>query len=194
MIAVLSDKDGNVLWQSPPKQYGVDGTAFGWLGKQSDRTVDEHFQVGADIAAATDRIDVVLTPSPHNRFVDDVKIIIGMGQTIADFIQKIADATKTDNPPKQSGSPPPFFSDAFVAHLYQATNGGPPPPPSRMGAHVTPQQIPFNTPTMIRVEASDPATSVPITGQVGPRSSSLRSERARAESAPPAGSACEPGL
>jgi hypothetical protein len=118
----------------------------------------------ADVAAATDRIDVVLAPSPHNRFAEDVAIVIKVGVIILDWIGAIMQATgKTDNPPQTPGATPPHFNAAFVAGL-NPNHGS--PPLAGMLAHVAPDKIPFNQLTPLRIDASDQTSGAPVQGQV----------------------------
>lgn len=91
MKAYFSDVNGQIIYETPLFQYGVDGEYIPF--KSHERTVEEHITLpSSDIYNKTDRISIWIGMAGKNRFWTDVLIVVNVVKTIYDLYQKyIAD-------------------------------------------------------------------------------------------------------
>jgi hypothetical protein len=108
IVVVLLDEIGNVIANSPGKDYGVDGQ---WTGLPWTRTVREeyHLTSPADLWERTFQLGAFMAVDPHRRLEQDVKEAALEAKSLGDAftsVKDIVDVIKQIFGAK-SGTPPP---------------------------------------------------------------------------------------
>jgi Repeat of unknown function (DUF5648) len=80
VVALMLDKQGNVLANTAPKDYGVDGEWI--LGGASSRETIDVLSVDPSVYKDTTDIDVWLAVDPHNRLETDLNKLVLVGKKL----------------------------------------------------------------------------------------------------------------
>jgi hypothetical protein len=83
VMVCLCDESGNVIGNGPLRSYGVDGQYM--PGLTSNRTVEEIDVLDSSIYDKVAHFQVFQEICPHNRLVEDIKIMAEVGKNIAEI-------------------------------------------------------------------------------------------------------------